>query len=306
MDRWNFIYGLLKQHGYTTMYSEDQPGAGTFWYRLKGFCKQPTDHYTRPFFLANLRETKDQGLHCLGSQPSFRRRFNYLRSYYKAYPKVLKFSFTFLCLGHEDFNELGYAENDLFDFIQEYREEGRLNNTMLILFGDHGTRYGDIRSTVIGKLEERLPFFSITLPPWFKEKHPSFVKNLKINTERLTTPYDVHAMLKHLLFYPKRPNVDRGRSLFEEIDLSRTCETAKIPEHFCPCLEWKPVDINHKHITQSAQAAVRHINKLIEDKRLSHKCEKLQLKVINSAVKVEPNKAVQSFSQETRDPKKGW
>ena len=305
VDRWNFIFRLFRKYGYVTLYSEDQPDFASFWYRLKGFCEQPTDHYTRPYYLAHARETGDQGVVCLGSQPSFQRIFDYLRSFNKAYPDTLKFSFTFFCLGHEDFNHLGYTQNALLKLIQDYRHDGHLNNTIMMLFGDHGTRYGDIRSTVIGKLEERLPFFSITVPPWFRRKYRSFVKNMEINSERLTTPYDVHLLLKDLLFYPQKTKLDRGKSLFEEIELSRTCETAKIPQHFCPCLVWKPVDLNHKHITLSAQSAVDYMNKLVEDKGLSHKCEKLRLKLVNNAVKVEPNTAVQKYSQETSDAREG-
>ena len=303
VDRWDFIYSSLKQHGYATLYSEDQPSYGTFWYRYIGFCNQPTDHYTRPFFLSHLKETKDQGIWCLGSQPAFRRRFNYLKSYYKAYPDILKFSFSFLCLGHEDFNELGYAESDILDLVQHLRDNGHLNNTVLVLFGDHGTRWGDIRSTLIGELEERLPFISITLPLWFERKYPNLVKNLKVNTKRLTTPFDVHATLKHLLSYPQRPITDRGRSLFDEIELSRTCETAGIPEHFCTCLNWKPVDTRHKHIARSAHAAVEYINRLVGEEKLYHKCEKLDLKMVRSAVRVEPNKDVKKYSH---DKKSGW
>lgn len=304
VDRWNFIYKSLKQHGYTTLYSEDQPNFGTFWYRYIGFCKQPTDHYTRPFFLFNQKVLKDPGLWCLGSQPAFKRRFNYLKSFYKGYADILKFSFSFLCLGHEDFNDIGYAESDLIDLIQYFRAHGNvLNNTMLVLFGDHGTRWGDIRSTLIGELEERLPLISITLPSWFQRKYPSFVEKLKINTERLTTPYDVHATIKHLLSYPQRPNATLGKSLFEEIELSRTCETASIPDHFCTCLNWKSVDTKDKHIVSSAVAAVEKINQLVGGKELSNKCERLTLKVIKAALNVDTNKAVKNYSG---NKKSGW
>lgn len=60
-------------------------------------------------------------------------------------------------------------------------------------------RFAEVRNTLQGKLEERLPFFSFIFPDWFKLKfsheYSNFVKNLK----RLVTPFDVHATLVDIL-----------------------------------------------------------------------------------------------------------
>jgi hypothetical protein len=46
-----------------------------------------------------------------------------------------------------------------------------LNKTVLIFLSDHGIRFGAIRKTSVGKLEERLPFMFLIFPDWFLKKN---------------------------------------------------------------------------------------------------------------------------------------
>lgn len=62
-------------------------------------------------------------------------------------------------------------------------------------------RFAEIRSTQQGKLEERLPFFSFTFPPWFKSKYPEAYNNFKENAHRLTTPFDINKTLRNVLHF---------------------------------------------------------------------------------------------------------
>ena len=43
-----------------------------------------------------------------------------------------------------------------------------MNNTLLIMMGDHGQRIGKLRYTTQGSLEERLPMMSLTFPETFR------------------------------------------------------------------------------------------------------------------------------------------
>lgn len=43
----------FRDAGYVTQYGEDAGVVGTFTYRLKGFDKQPTDHYSRTLFVVS-------------------------------------------------------------------------------------------------------------------------------------------------------------------------------------------------------------------------------------------------------------
>lgn len=49
-DVYPFAWKNFSQAGYATLYGEDAYAIGTFTYRLKGFRRQPTDHFISTFF----------------------------------------------------------------------------------------------------------------------------------------------------------------------------------------------------------------------------------------------------------------
>lgn len=64
-----------------------------------------------------------------------------------------------------------------------------------------------------------MPFFSFVLPKWFARKHPKMVANLKNNTKRLTTPFDIYSTLMSVLHKgaKNRDTNKRSISLFDEV-----------------------------------------------------------------------------------------
>lgn len=51
------------------------------------------------------------------------------------------FAFTFVGdITHDDFNMIAVADDDTRAFLQRIKESGRLDNTLLIMMGDHGPR----------------------------------------------------------------------------------------------------------------------------------------------------------------------
>jgi len=60
-------------------------------------------------------------------------------------------------------------------------------------------RYGPLRNTVQGKLEDRSPFVHLVFPEWFQEKYSTAISVLKSNVNRLTTPHDIYETLEDLL-----------------------------------------------------------------------------------------------------------
>lgn len=157
------------------------------------------------------------------------------------------FMLSFLAqLSHDNVNLVGTMDGDLHDWLVDVHERGFLNNTLLIVFSDHGPRYSfasfisltlwkvmshlyyfctfrfaDIRQTIQGKQEERLPFFSFAFPPWFKHKHPEAYNNFVVNTKRLTSPFDIHATLQHVIHFPSKLGENslknRSMSLFKQV-----------------------------------------------------------------------------------------
>ena len=276
---------------------------GAFNMRLTGFNKPPCDHYARPFWSA-VPHNPDSGLHdkCVNSQPQHTLQLEYLKSLFRAYPDTRKFGFTFLSslCHHITILPLGEAANEFFEFFKSIRDSGFLNDTMFVVMGDHGARTGEFRFTIQGKLEERLPFLSIALPASFRLKYPQLVNNLEKNTKVIITPLDLHATFMHVLKYPTDPSrsdLTRGTSLFSPIHRNRTCHEAKIPEYFCPCVQWLPLNFTHAHVRISALRAADHINSLLaEDSRVRHLCAKLTVDEILSAWQEMPSVKVRTFS----------
>ena len=154
-------------------------------------------------------------------------------------------------------------DTDIRDLVKFLHEGNYLNNTLLILMGDHGSRYSKFRYTYSGKMEERLPYFGFLFPPWFEEKYPQAIKNLRTNTQRLTTPFDLYETFKDFFHFDGAGVGDvkkRGISLFKEIPLSRSCKDADIAPHWCACLDWKDVSPNDTSVKEALQAALDTIN----------------------------------------------
>ncbi|XP_001634833.3 uncharacterized protein LOC5514659 isoform X2 [Nematostella vectensis] len=282
VDKWPWVFKDYKSAGYATLFSEDCPGYGAFNYRLHGFKQPPTDHFGRYFWEA-ARLTSP---YCIHSKPQHRIHFDYIESFFEAYPKKRKFGLSFFTdISHNNLNSIYHSAEDFFRLLKNLHQANHLNNTILITFGDHGFRYGSSRTTLQGHLEERLPHLAFTFPYWFEAEYPDVVENLRDNSETVTSPFDLYATLKHILLYPESPTgLKRGMSMFNEIPKTRGCEAAGVAEHYCPCLNLKPADPNHGHIRRSAEAVVKFINDLTSsDPKSSQLCERLSLKAIKSS-----------------------
>ncbi|EDO40187.1 predicted protein, partial [Nematostella vectensis] len=302
VDPWPFVFKDLKQHGYVTMFSEDAPTIGAFNLRLNGFTNQPTDHYGHYFWWAVPMDA-ELGVHsnCINAQAQHVIQLQYLRSLITAYPNTPKFGFTFLgSLCHQHLNMVSSGARDIHQFLKSLHSDGLLNNTLLIVMGDHGARFDSIRATLQGKQEERLPFLSMAFPDWFRVKYPKFSSNLAENTQRIISPLDVHATFMHILKYPHNPSksdLTRGTSLFEHIPESRECIHAGIPDHFCPCVIWKPVPTAHPHVQLGAHLTLHQINKLLTQRNeVKSLCHGLELDQILNAVQELPNKKMVLFN----------
>ena len=108
--------------------------------------------------------------------------------------------------------------------------------TRLFFFmGDHGLMSSELRSTLTGKLQERLPMLSITYPPKF-ETYKKEVKNLRTIFQLLTSHFDLYNTFQHIstfLLLNEKVNLHKfGRSLFTDIPaLNRSCADAGLDDH---------------------------------------------------------------------------
>ena len=230
----------------------------------------------------------------MNSQPQYELQLNYLKSFMKSYLGKRKFGFTFFSdLCHRKVGLLSAADSGLVSFFESLKHDNLLNETMFITMSDHGARFKEVRQSPQGKLEHRLPFLSLTFPRWFKRNYPEHVAALVKNTRIITSPFDLHATMKHLLTFPEKRLVEGGgigTSLFEPLPENRACEDTGIPDNYCPCLRWQSIDINHPHVHEAVKVAVSHINELLASHSITTKlCHQLELKAIFEAYQKLPS-----------------
>ena len=118
------------------------------------------------------------------------------------------FAFIFMAhLTHNNCNYAGYADLPVYTLLSQLFDNHLMEDTILFLFSDHGIRFGKMRETASGTIEERLPFLYIYLPRNFKTSE--IHENLVTNSHRLTTPFDIYATLLHVI---------KGMALIERVD----------------------------------------------------------------------------------------
>ncbi|XP_059177676.1 uncharacterized protein LOC131957003 [Physella acuta] len=266
VDDFPWIWKEFQNRGYVTSWADADVDIAPFNLRLLGFEHQPTDYFMRPFYLAATPTYKNYNRFCHGSEPRHVIWLKWLRDIFHMHQHHPKFLVHFYSpLSHDDNNMLTMADDDLKNFLENLENGGFLNNTLLFVMADHGARYSPARKTLPGKLEERLPYVSLRLPPWFEKKYPSAVKNLRTNVHRLTSPFDLHETFKDVLRYDGAglgDVINRGISLFKEIPRTRTCEHAGIAPHWCACLAWQRVSASEPDARRALTTAIDAINNL--------------------------------------------
>ena len=172
-DRYNFLWKNFSARGYRTLFAEDAPRVAIFNYAKEGFHQAPMDYYLRPFSLA----MEDHGSvwntnhDCVGTRLETGVVLDWMYDFLREFQHKPHFAFSFLTrLTHDNINRVGAADEPYYDFIRKLDEAGHFKDTVFIFFSDHGIRFGPIRETYIGKLEERLPFMILVLPPRLREK----------------------------------------------------------------------------------------------------------------------------------------
>ncbi|XP_076347313.1 uncharacterized protein LOC143245166 [Tachypleus tridentatus] len=301
-DHLNFIWKEYSARGYRTLFAEDMPKYALFNYNRRGFLHPPTDYYYRPFSLAVVRSAmlKKNKKKCSHSGLEMQFVFNYVKQFTSTMDDKKYFLFAFAAsLTHDVLNYAGYADSPSYDLLQFLHNSGTLNKTIMIFFSDHGIRFGKIRKTLLGQIEERMPFVFLTIPKWFQKKHSLITKNLRTNEGRLTTPFDLHATLVHLLKFignndetlRETVSSEKGISLFDEIPIDRTCADAFISSHWCVCSNQRNISLQEPIIASAANVLVDTLNDWLKD--YSDKCAKLKLeKILNARVSTNTNKYV--------------
>jgi len=303
-----FIWNNFSDNGYVTQYGEDTPYIGTFTYRMKGFNKQPTNLYLRPYYLRAWKKHFRSHSFCYAGKPRHQIMLDWTREFFKTYSDVPRYSFNFYTeISHDDFNLVQIADQDIVDFFSALDQSDVFNNTIGILMSDHGARFSTMRSTLQGKYEERLPFFSFILPKGFESRFPNAYHNLKENAQtRLLTPFDIYSTLMTVLtkfnkgkdtekFTDYGSKLPRSLSIFEYIPLNRTCSDADIDNHWCTCLHWITLSENDELALKAGESLLTFINDM--NSNTTDQCNRLTVKQITRAQKIEPEKDLLHFKK---------
>lgn len=304
VDVYPFLWKKYQAAGYVTAFNEDQPGIGTFSYRLKGFNSCPTDHYQRTYYLAIEPELHSSKKYCIGSRPKHQVMLDYTYDFMQKYnnTKNPTFGFSFHAeLSHDSINLIGVIDDDLTEWFTKLQKSSLLNNTLFVFMSDHGNRFAETRNSLNGKLEERLPFFSFIFPEWFKRKYSEQYKNFQMNLQTLVTPFDVHETLEdllHIQLYNRHKPLDHVRaiSLLKKIPDHRSCADAFIEPHWCSCLQIQLSSLNDtssEEVLRAANAVIDAINKYTQDYRKI--CMTLTLKEVVWSAKLTPQKSLLNF-----------
>ena len=121
----------------------------------------------------------------------------------------------------------------------------RRMDTYVWIMGDHGVRYGSLRQSEAGLLEERNPALWVLAP--LEHETPARLLTMFENQRRLVSMYDVHVTLAQLACMSARQadepmvacaglkrRAAPGRDLFEEsLRGDRSCAGAGIPAAYC-------------------------------------------------------------------------
>ncbi|XP_050438239.1 uncharacterized protein LOC126844248 [Adelges cooleyi] len=296
-DDCSFVWDTFKRAGYETGFGEDSPLIGAFNFQKNGFHKQPTDRYIRPMMVAAENDIgHNSPLYtdlCIGDSMQMTFLLDYVRKFVRSTDDHLSFGFFWsTSLTHDYLNIMRHGDECLRDFFEFLDQSGHLNKTAVVLMSDHGLRFGPFRDTYQGSLEDRLPMLRLILPKWFKAKYQVAMQNLRVNVDRLTTPYDTHKTLLDFLDLKqlednavnrRPPSRDLGHSLFTQVPENRTCESAGIPMHYCACHNKViSLETDDSKVERVASALVDHINVKL---KTHPQCEQLKLHKIVSASK---------------------
>lgn len=305
-DNCPFIWEWFKQAGYYTALGEDSSFLGTFNYVKVGFSNTPTDYYIHTYIheIENNAGTNKDFSSYLCVQDKY--VYSVLLQYVEDLTTTLKNSKLFgffweVTMSHDHLNYPMIMDDDYLQLLKRLEANKYLNDTIVIMVSDHGMRWGDIRSTKQGLLEERLPFLFVLTPPSFRENYTRAYNHLKLNSKRLTTPFDVYATLADLVDLKSitdasllsRSNtsygLDRGISLFLPVPSNRTCEAADISDHWCTCRKDDPVLKNSTVALETSQTLVLFLNKMLAE---YPQCSRLWLSEVLHITMLEAGKAV--------------
>jgi len=180
---------------------------------------------------------------CIGQRYVHSYAFQYMTEFFDHYDTIPKFIGATFAEAHESSAAvITTMDEDLSKFIKGILKNHP--NTVFVITADHGLHLGPWALSPPGKTENSLPALFTIMPSSIQTKHPEMKDALKHNQQTLTTQYDLHKTIVHLLNYPeyKAPEYPEGStykksasSMLETIPYTRNCDQAGVPKKMCLC-----------------------------------------------------------------------
>ncbi|ERL91482.1 hypothetical protein D910_08812 [Dendroctonus ponderosae] len=293
-DKCDIIWRDFSDNGFLTAYGEDEPYLNTFNFCKKGFLRPPTTVYLRPYFISAyllpMIYKHTMGV-CTGPENTAARMFNAAIDMLSTFKDRNLFLVYWLnSFSHDNVNFPSTMDGKVLEFLHHPTITEAIEDSIFFIFSDHGFRFGDIRFTYSGWLEERLPFLYVNFPKLFKRDYPELVANFQFNAQhRLITPYDFHMTLQNLLklsnsSFSVKPSLGcpKCKSLFELVDKERTCEDAGIPQHWCTCQGYSRLSPQSPEAVKVGYFVIEEVNRLISGFSEAHKCATYELNAVET------------------------
>ncbi|XP_053625987.1 uncharacterized protein LOC128683903 isoform X2 [Plodia interpunctella] len=265
-----FVWEQFKQQGFYTALIEDTKDSSI---SFCDFTRSPTDYYLKPF-LVESGEIKSHN-YCTGNKYTFKILIDYTEQLCNTLLEKKLFGvFWQSSMSSQGWDYPTVTDGDYATLFSNLIGNGYLDQTILIIMSDLGTRYNETKESY---LEERLPLLKMVMPPSFREKYRIAYNNLRLNSQRLITAFDLHSTLldladlnavrdeEILLRTKKDLSETQGTSLFKPISSKRTCSSVGLDDNHCICFEQKKLyNLNGITARYTAKLIVPVINKLLE------------------------------------------
>uniref|UniRef100_A0A0K0DWQ2 Sulfatase N-terminal domain-containing protein n=1 Tax=Strongyloides stercoralis TaxID=6248 RepID=A0A0K0DWQ2_STRER len=257
LDNEPFIAKYYRQLNYTVLSGEDFLQTIFTSHECKGFNYTYAHHSTRPYVLRMYNKKYPDNelfsrLHNSKCKGNLKYQFEYLEEFIKIYNNSKQFTFTWITnIAHEHLTGHYEYDNYLKTFFKSNKK--LFDNGFLILMSDHGFRLGSYRKTKIGTFEDKNPFLLISSPKDLRNNNSEVLKNLKINSNKHTSHFDIYATMLDILTEGGNTNFKnmsyfnftniikndkiKGTSLLREINNERTCYQMEITSEYCLCRE---------------------------------------------------------------------
>ncbi|GMS88331.1 hypothetical protein PENTCL1PPCAC_10506, partial [Pristionchus entomophagus] len=292
VDGRGFIMQEFEKLGYTTMMAEDWHDGVFNWPACVGFGHQPATHYMRPFQIRYGKDKPASLLQHQGADNCFEPHLflnDYTEKFIQAYPSSTpKMAVTWAAyLSHDDANAAFHADRQYKEFFERNKDE--LDNSFVILMGDHGMRYGKTRYTTVGKKDMSNPFVGFSIPRNLRVSDT--LSNLQRNSEKLLTWFDLYETFVDIKETFAVRN-QQGRKDFSQTILrlgtkgssllrplpsgERSCRSLPIPPSFCICEQDREIIQLTPELDGIGQAVAKAANEVLVEERVADICAELR------------------------------